>query len=218
VFTGEWDEEGVYVYQAFSPDIADWALEHQQLGGPHFDASRMTWIKPSFAWVLYRSGYGRKPGQQRVLKVKVSHDVLAQLLCECQCVDTNKETRSSRAGGGGLGRVQWDPERDLMAAEGRVPRALLQRRAIQIGLPGRLSALYAASPLSVQDVTDLAHRVGAAHRSRERGATLRLLPELPEERPYMPRCPEPVLARLGMLPGDAAAALARLGRGRALAG
>ena len=32
VFKGEWDEEGVCVYQAFGEAIADWAVEHQTLG------------------------------------------------------------------------------------------------------------------------------------------------------------------------------------------
>ena len=49
-----WDEEGVYFYQAYNSDIADYALEHQKFGGPSWGPSRMTWIKPSFAWVLYR--------------------------------------------------------------------------------------------------------------------------------------------------------------------
>ena len=30
VFEAEWDEEGVYFYQAFNDAIADWALEHQR--------------------------------------------------------------------------------------------------------------------------------------------------------------------------------------------
>ena len=62
-FKGEWDDEGVYVYQAYSQPIADWAVEHQQLGGPDFNPTRMTWIKPSFAWVLYRAGYAHKHNQ-----------------------------------------------------------------------------------------------------------------------------------------------------------
>ena len=51
VFRGEWDEEGVFVYQAFNEQIANWALQHQGFGGPHFNPVRMTWVKPSFAWV-----------------------------------------------------------------------------------------------------------------------------------------------------------------------
>jgi hypothetical protein len=31
----------------------------------------MTWIKPSFLWMAYRSGWGTKPGQERVLAIKI---------------------------------------------------------------------------------------------------------------------------------------------------
>ena len=133
VFRGEWDEEGVFVYQAFNEQIANWALQHQGFGGPHFNPVRMTWVKPSFAWVLYRSGYSFKHNQTRILKVKLSHGALAELLGHCQC----------RTGGGGSkGRVQWDPERDLMSGDGKAPTEMLRYRAIQIGLKGSLSELY----------------------------------------------------------------------------
>merc|ERR1712070_990005 len=111
VFVGEWDAEGVYVYQAFCDEIADWALAHQAFGGPKFSTSRMSWIKPSLGWILYRSGYGYKPGQNRVLKIKLPHAALATILSQCQCVDTNKATRAKHAAGSGCGgsngRVQW---------------------------------------------------------------------------------------------------------------
>ena len=193
VFRGEWDEEGVYFYQAYNDDIAQWAVEHQQFGGPHFNPTRMTWIKPSFAWVLYRSGYARKHNQTRILKVKLSHESLADLLSSCQC----------RTGGGGSkGRVQWDPERDLMMGDGKVPREMLRTRAIQIGLKGSLSEFYVRSVIAIEDVTDMAHRVQAAHVAADaKLAMSRLLPDLPVERAYMPSCPEHVLKALRMLPG-----------------
>jgi len=193
VFRGQWDDEGMFFYQAYNDEIADWAVQHQQFGGPNFNPTRMTWIKPSFAWVLYRSGYARKHNQTRILKVKLSHASVAELLQNCQC----------RTGGGGSkGRVQWDPERDLMSADGKVPRQMLRRRAIQIGLKGSLSEMYVRSVASIEDVTELAHRVQRAHHATDtQSAMSHLLPELPVERPYMPSCPEPVLARLRMLPG-----------------
>lgn len=223
-FIGEWDDEGVFVYQAFCDEIADWALSQQQFGGPKFCPKRMTWIKPSFAWVLYRSGYGRKHGQHRILKVKLSHASTAEILSHCQCLDTNRATRK-----GGVekdreissGVVQWDPARDLMTADdkGKEPRRCLRGRAIQIGLKGWMSELYVRSVLSIQDVTELAHRIGQAHGSKKKGAAAtlmaELLPELPLERPYMPGCADWRLVELGMLPGESAMAVARLGRGRA---
>jgi hypothetical protein len=42
LFEGEYDEEGVYIYQAFCSEIANYAIEHQTLGGPAFNTSRMT--------------------------------------------------------------------------------------------------------------------------------------------------------------------------------
>ena len=193
VFRGEWDEEGVFVYQAFNEQIANWALQHQGFGGPHFNPVRMTWVKPSFAWVLYRSGYSFKHNQTRILKVKLSHGALAELLGHCQC----------RTGGGGSkGRVQWDPERDLMSGDGKAPTEMLRYRAIQIGLKGSLSELYVRSVLSIQDVTELARKVHAAHVAKDsKQAMALLLPELPLERPYLPQCPEDVLIRLRMMPG-----------------
>jgi hypothetical protein len=196
VFSGEWDQEGVFFYQAFNDEIADWAVEHQRFGGPQFNPSRMTWIKPSFAWVLYRSGYARKHNQTRILKLKLPHDAVAELLSQCQC---------KHGGGGSKGRVQWDPARDLMTGDGKVPREMLRDRAIQIGIKGSLSELYVNSVVSIEDVTELAHRVCSAHSSKSKEAISALLPALPVERPYMPRCSEPDLVRLRMLPEDRAA-------------
>jgi len=213
VYEGDYDEEGVYVYQAYCNEIADWAIENQRFGGPGFNPSRMTWIKPSFAWVLYRSGYSRKHNQERILKIKLSHETIASILEECEC---------KHGGGGSLGRVQWDPARDLYSAEGREPRKMLRRRAIQIGIKGRLSEKYVESTLSIEDVTDLSHRVGIAHaallsRTHKPGNDnpmndLREL--LPDERAYLPQCSEECLQRLGMKSGVTASTVAGLGRGK----
>ncbi|CAK0841610.1 unnamed protein product [Prorocentrum cordatum] len=200
VFHAEWDAEGVYFYQAFSDEIADYALQHQRFGGPMFNPTRMTWIKPSFAWVLYRSGYGWKDKKQsRVLKTKLSHSAVAKLLTWCQC---------KHAGGGSKGRVQWDPERDLFSGNGahgrHEPRKMLRLRSIQIGLSRDLSQFYVDSTISIQDVTELANRVGEAHATKVHKTTSSLelmealLPSLPVERPYLPRCLDKTLVRLMM--------------------
>ena len=111
----------------------------------------MTWIKPSFAWVLYRSGYGLKHNQERILKIKIGHHELARILDECAC---------KHGGWGALGRVQWDPARDLYSADGGEPRKLLRKRAIQISfIKGRLSQLFVSCVISIEDVTLLAHGV-----------------------------------------------------------
>jgi len=207
VFVAEWDEGGVFFYQAFKDEIADWALQNQKLGGPHFKPGRMTWFKPSFGWMMFRSGYGRKANQTRVLKIKLSHEIVASIL--------------HRVGFGNL-KVQWDPERDIHSVGEKrptQPRKMLRKRAIQIGVAQDLSALYANSILSIQDVTELAHKVGAVHNNKKaeefkKGMDL-LQCELPTEKPYIPRCSEATLQAIGLIPGPLAAKIINIGRGRA---
>ena len=187
-----------------------------------FKPKRMTWIKPSFSWVLYRSGYAQKHNQQRILKVKLSHKSLAEILSRCEC---------KHSGGGSWGRVQWDPARDLMYSEKGEPRKLLNKRAIQIGMKGPLSELYVKSVLSIQDVTSLALMVGIAHNvlvdkdgmimkntnKKNKKSDLinneEFLQSLPNERTYLPKCSQSTLEELGMKPGKTADDVAGLGRG-----
>ena len=191
--SAEYDDEGVWFYQAYNDCIADWAVNHGTLGGPLFNPTRMTWIKPSFAWMLYRCGYTAKHGQERVLKLKVPHSEVASLLEACAC---------THGGGGSKGRIQWDPARDLYSSEGKStePRKLLRERAIQIGLSRELSERFARSILAVVDVSALARRVGDAHQSKDvRDAMEVIRAELPTERPYVPRCLPSELVRLRLM-------------------
>ena len=50
--------ETIRVYQAFQNTIALPALQKQTFVAP-FEFTRMTWIKPSFLWMMTRSGWGR---------------------------------------------------------------------------------------------------------------------------------------------------------------
>src|SRR4051795_4009886 len=64
----QFDADSIYVYQAYRPSIARYAVEHQRFGG-EFSFSRMSWIKPNFLWMMYRSGWATKPGQEVTLAV-----------------------------------------------------------------------------------------------------------------------------------------------------
>lgn len=132
---------------------------------------------------------------------------LTGLLSQCKC---------GHGGGGGSGRVQWDPARDINRAEDGEPRKMLRKRAIQIGLKGNIKDEYIENALSIEDVTDLAHRVEQVHKSKEIWENIRdLIPELPIERPYKPPlCSEEVLVNLGMWPGEVADKISRIGLGK----
>jgi hypothetical protein len=40
----------------------------------------MSWIKPGFLWMMYRSGWGTKSGQQVVLAVRLPREFFDHLL------------------------------------------------------------------------------------------------------------------------------------------
>jgi hypothetical protein len=48
-----YDDEGITVYQAFNADIAEAAVREQKLNASPLYRFRMTWIKPSWCWMLY---------------------------------------------------------------------------------------------------------------------------------------------------------------------
>jgi hypothetical protein len=64
VIRAAYSDRTVRVYQAYPPEIALPALEAGQFVPP-FSMGRMTWIKPSFNWMMYRSGYASKQGQDK---------------------------------------------------------------------------------------------------------------------------------------------------------
>ncbi len=170
------DEEGVNVYQAFKPSIVEAALKHGAFA-EGFNFERMTWIKPSFGWMLYRSGYATKHGQERILKIKLRHEGFRTILgrgvpttYESGLFPTPEEWGLALQRGDV--RYQWDPDRDL-----RLFR--LERRAIQLGLSGGTVVQYAREwIIGLEDVTSLAHAVKAAIEQRSPP------PTIPEEGIY----------------------------------
>src|SRR5206468_12410926 len=75
----QFDDESVVVYQAYRPVIGRVAAEHGYFGG-EFSLSRMSWIKPNFVWMMYRSGWGTKEGQEVTLAVRLRRAAFDQIL------------------------------------------------------------------------------------------------------------------------------------------
>ena len=45
------------MYQAFKPEIGQYAVAHQRFTGcPDYNSTRMTWIKTNFLWMMFRCG------------------------------------------------------------------------------------------------------------------------------------------------------------------
>jgi Domain of unknown function (DUF4291) len=109
------DETTLTVYQAYPASIADGAVAAGTFVPP-FKIDRMTWIKPSFLWMMYRSGWATKPGQERVIAVSISRPGFEQALAEACLSHFDAAVHAShddwlRAKEAGPVRVQWDPER-----------------------------------------------------------------------------------------------------------
>ncbi|WP_037573158.1 DUF4291 domain-containing protein [Phaeacidiphilus oryzae] len=173
------DADSLTVYQAYPAAIADAALAAGTFVPP-FKRERMTWIKPSFRWMMYRCGWGRKPGQERVLAIRIRRDGFAWALANSCLSHPDGEVHASheqwkRQLAESPVRVQWDPERDIRLQP-------LPHRAIQVGLTGEAVRRYVEDwILDLTDVTELAHEAHSLVRSGEAGAAEALLPA---ERPY----------------------------------
>lgn len=141
----EYGDDWVVVYQAYNEEIASTAVAAGTFVCPPFKMSRMTWIKPSFLWMMYRSGWGRKDaGQACVLAIRMRRSGFEQALRMAQlshydpAVHTGQSKeewlRESSSNNSSV-VIQWDPERDC---HGRA----LDWRSIQIGLRGEAVELF----------------------------------------------------------------------------
>ena len=131
-----YDDEGIYVYQAFKPTIVAAALEKGTFG-QGFNMERMTWIKPSFAWMLYRSGYATKTRQEAILKIKLTHEGFLTILSESVETTYNPHVHDSNdywrlALKKSKVRHQWDPERNLKLEKHPTRRAIKVK--VEVGL------------------------------------------------------------------------------------
>ncbi|MGP4049105.1 DUF4291 domain-containing protein [Streptomyces sp. 2A115] len=179
----------ITVYQAYRPEIGLPTAREGRFPAA-WKRDRMTWIKPSFLWMMYRCGWGTKEGQETVLALEISRDGFEWALrnsCLSHYVSGLHEDRADwkRRLGRAPARIQWDPERDLRLQA-------LPYRSLQLGLSGEAAARYADEWIvGVEDVTPLAAEVHGLVRAGELDRARGLLPE---ERPYP--LDEDVLARL----------------------
>jgi len=171
--------ESITVYQAYSPEIAEPAVAAGRFVPP-FKRDRMTWIKPSFLWMMYRCGWASKPGQERVLAVEITRAGFEWAL-ERACLShfDPAQHRDRRAWSHQLEvspvRVQWDPERSLRLGA-------LPHRSLQVGLSGEAVDRYIDEwTIALTDVTATAHTIHDLLRAGDEQAAAALLPT---ERPY----------------------------------
>ncbi|WP_299527561.1 DUF4291 domain-containing protein [uncultured Streptomyces sp.] len=177
----------VTVYQAYPPRLGLPAARDGRFPGD-WKRKRMTWIKPSFLWMMYRCGWGTKTDQETVLAIEITREGFESALADAELSHYARDVhpdeaawrrRLRRAGA----RVQWDPERDLHLRP-------LPHRSLQLGLGGDLPRRYADEwTVSVRDVTPLAREI---HGHVLAGRTDEAAALLPAEKPYPENGQRPV--------------------------
>ena len=140
----------------------------------------MTWIKPSFLWMMYRCGWATKPGQERVLAIEIrpagfewalAHGCLSHF---DRAVQTDHQSWSRQLKASPV-RIQWDPERSLALD-------VLPYRSLQVGLSGEAVDRYVDEWIvGVSDLTPTVRTIHDLLRDGDKPAATALLPA---ERPY----------------------------------
>jgi hypothetical protein len=185
------DAEGVIVYQAYKPSIGAYAVKHGYLGGPEFGYSRMSWIKPNFLWMMYRSGWGTKTNQEATLAIRIRRKFFDDLLAQAVESSFSKgqyatQEEWQQAVLLSSVRLQWDPDHNPSGAS-------LERRALQLGLRGQSLAQFGKH--EILQILDISSFVAEQRENRIK----QRFPDLitPVERIYIPQ-DESIRIRLGL--------------------
>lgn len=150
---GQMKGDSIYVYQAFNPRICNYAITHQEFGGSHYNKNRMTWIKPNFLWMMFRSGWASKDNQERILAIELLQSNFEQILKEAVHSSYKEHIYQSRENwkvklADSEVRLQWDPDHGPRGEK-------LTRRAIQLGLRGSiLNKFIEEWTISITDITE----------------------------------------------------------------
>lgn len=151
------NEETITVYQAYRKEIALSAIKAQTFVPP-FKIERMTWIKPSFLWMMYRSGWAQKEGQEHILAIKLKREGFEWALKRA-CLSTFNDSvyRDYTIWQEQLSqtpvRVQWDPEKNIRLEN-------LDFKSIQIGLKNEAVKKYVEDwIIQIDDITDYAKTI-----------------------------------------------------------
>ncbi len=183
----DFNSSSIVVYQAYNDAIADAALKANRFVSP-FSIGRMTWIKPSFLWLMERSNWGQKSNQTRILRVRISRAAWDEALAMGVLTSFEAGVHASASAWreqfeAAPVHVQWDPERSLRGAD-------IGINSIQVGLGRAIIERFIHEwTLEISDLTPLVRRIHALQTKGNSEAARRLLP------PEKPCVVEPSTAR-----------------------
>lgn len=178
----QYDSDSVIVYQAYRHSIAQFAISHGYFGD-EFSYARMSWIKTNFLWMMYRSRWGTKPGQEVTLALRLPlfffNSLLAQAVESSFSVDQYPSISEwEHAIKTSFVRMQWDPDHHPIGPG-------LLRRALQLGLRGRI--LEDFGKRQILEIIDLSSFVAEQRQNISVERRVNLF--IPVERVYLPSDP-----------------------------
>ncbi|MEY8321222.1 DUF4291 domain-containing protein [Lachnospiraceae bacterium 46-61] len=151
----QYNKQHIRVYQAYNTIIAKEAIVLQTFG-ENFNVNRMTWIKPSFLWLMYRSNWGTKKNQECILALDIYQSKFNELLKKAVLTSPDSAIYTSiqwkKAFDETTVYCQWDPDRNVNGNP-------INRAAIQIGLKGStLKDFLNTSIYCIEDITPLVRK------------------------------------------------------------
>ena len=176
----DYDQNSLIVYQAYSAAIAKPALANGRFVAP-FSLNRMTWIKPSFLWLMHRSNWAQKSGQEYILAVRIKRDAWEKALSLGVLTGYEAEIHASyqqweQQFAAAKVHIQWDAERSIRGAD-------LGINSIQVGISRFLIEEYVQDwIIALSDYTPLVHKIHGFLKAGELDKAKKLLPR--ERRPY----------------------------------
>jgi len=171
-----YDKKYIRVYQAYNSEIANEAVKLQNFG-KNFSTQRMTWIKPSFLWLMNRSNWGTKKNQENILAVDVYRDFFDGLLEKAVLTFPDSELFSGKEWEKKFSEsdvyCQWDPDRGINGNP-------IGRYAVQIGIKGNaLRDFLERGIFSIEDITPLVRKWNIQRKNNKLN-----IKDLPSERIY----------------------------------
>lgn len=186
----KYDKKCIRVYQAYNSAIAEEALALQTFG-ENFSLKRMTWIKPSFLWLMYRSNWGTKKNQECILALDIYQDKFNSLLEKAVLTSPDSMlfdgNQWEKAFDETTVYCQWDPDRNINGNT-------INRAAIQIGLKSDILRDFLDTAIyRIEDMTPLVRKWNEQRKKGRLNAK-----ELPSECIYPVR-DKTIRKRLGMI-------------------
>lgn len=136
----------------------------------------MTWIKPSYLWLMERSNWGSKSNQNYILAIKIKRSYWEKALSLSVLTHPDKAIYKSgfeweQAFNNAQVHIQWDPERTLRGRK-------MDIRSIQVGISRYLIEEFNEDWIvEIIDLTPLTKKINALRKQGKYKEAKRLLPK-----------------------------------------